>query len=171
MVAEAPAQAAAGTAREGGTRALGHEKVVVFFAPEAGVVPHYMAHCVVAKSLESGATKPCSYGASMSIRAGIVVTAWGCRRISAMTDRRAICVTCHDSASEMTAAYGLSVVDLRDFVDRRHAEEIDHVLEDLPQDLTSFEFGACASVNSAARCRVTFKKTDFGGSDPMVRQC
>jgi len=30
----------------------GGDKFVVFFAPEAGVVPHYIAHCVVAKTLE-----------------------------------------------------------------------------------------------------------------------
>src|SRR5712672_1151110 len=32
--------------------APGGDKYVVFFAPEAGVVPHYIAHCVVAKTLE-----------------------------------------------------------------------------------------------------------------------
>ena len=175
--AVAPIAAAEPPARPQPTRfgkaelaALGDEKVVLFFAPEAGVVPHYMANCVVAKSLQERGHRVLFVRCFDVYPQCIVMDSMGLVNGPSEADRTSICVSCHNGATEMTAAYGLSVVDLRDFADEALLWEIDQLTAQLPEDLTTFEFeGVRFGKFCGAMAAVMFKTTDFGGSDPAVR--
>ena len=150
--------------------ALGDEKVVLFFAPEAGIVPHYVPHCVLAKSLQERGHRALIVRCLDVYPQCVVMDSLGWVGEVSDEQRKSVCNACHNLATEMAGAYGLSVIDLRDYVDDALLREVDQLTAELPADLSTFEFeGVRFGKFCGALAAVTFKTTDFGGSDPLVR--
>ena len=146
------------------------EKAVVFFAPEAGVVPHYMAHCLVAKSLMERGHRVLVIRCFDVYPRCVVMDAAALAMEPTEQERLAVCASCRQSADSMAGAYGLDVFDLPDLIDEDARNTVDRLMAVLPEDLSSFEFeGARLGQFCGAMAAVTFKATDFTGADPAVR--
>jgi hypothetical protein len=150
--------------------AFGKEKAVVFFAPEAGIVPHYIGHCLVAKTLKERGHRVLVIRCFDVYPRCVVMDAAPLAMEPTETERLAVCASCRQSADSMAGAYGLDVLDLRDLIDDETRDTVDRAMKDLPEDLSSFEFeGARLGQFCGAMAAVTFKTTDFTGADPAVR--
>ena len=150
--------------------AFNGEKAVVFFAPEAGVVPHYMAHCLVAKSLKERGHRVLIIRCFDVYPRCVVMDAAALAMEPTEQERLAVCASCRQSADNMAGAYGLDVLDLQDLIDEEARKTVDRLMAELPEDLSSFEFeGARLGQFCSAMAAVTFKATDFTGADPAVR--
>jgi hypothetical protein len=150
--------------------AFNGEKAVVFFAPEAGVVPHYIAHCLVAKSLKERGHRVLIIRCFDVYPRCVAMDAAALAMEPTEQERLAVCASCRQSADNMAGAYGLDVLDLVDLIDEDARNTVDRLMADLPEDLSSFEFeGARLGQFCSAMAAVTFKVTDFTGADPAVR--
>ena len=146
------------------------EKVVVFFAPEAGIVPHYMAHCLVAKTLREQGHRVLVIRCFDVYPRCVVMDASAIAMEPTEQERLSVCTSCRQSANQMAGAYGLDVLDLRDLIDEDTNNTVDRLMSDLPEDLSSFEFeGVRLGQFCGAMAAVQFKVTDFTGADPAVR--
>jgi hypothetical protein len=150
--------------------AFNGEKAVVFFAPEAGVAPHYMAHCLVAKSLKERGHRVLIIRCFDVYPRCVAMDAAALAMEPTEQERLAVCGSCRQSADRMAGAYGLDVLDLQDLIDEEARNTVDRLMANLPEDLSSFEFeGARLGQFCSAMAAVTFKVTDFTGADPAVR--
>lgn len=149
----------------------GNEKFVVFFAPEAGIVPHYISHCVVAKSLEERGYRTLIVQCSGLYPRCIVMDGHSVPLVPTVEQRAEICTMCSRHSADMTAAYGLNVIDLRELVDDERLREVDRLMSDLPGDLSLFEIdGVRLGQICGAEAAVALKTTDFTGTTPEVRR-
>jgi hypothetical protein len=144
--------------------------LIVFFAPEAGVVPHFMAHCLIAKSLQERGHRVLIVGCAGVFQRCIVMDGRGLPLDAGQSERRRACYDCGSASLRMTTAYGLDVIDIKEFVSARVLKEIDRSLVNLPADLTDFRidghrFGDICGAEAA----VTFKSSDLKGETPSVR--
>ena len=150
--------------------ALGDQKVVVLFAPEGGIVQHHMAHDIVAKTLKERGHRVLIIRCFDVFPRCIVMDASALALEPSDQDRLAVCASCRQSANSMTGAYGLDVLDLQDLIDDETRRTVDHLMTDLPEDLSTFEIeGARLGQFCGAMAAVQFKVTDFTGADPAVR--
>lgn len=152
-------------------KAPGGDKFVVFFAPDAGVVPHYIAHCVVAKTLEDRGHRALIVRC-LNVYPRCVVMDGEVLPLDLTAEQRTdVCGRCHGHANEMTGAYGLKVVDLWELIDDETRQRVDALIENLPEDLSSVEIdGVRLGQICGAEAAVTFKTTDFTGATPEVRR-
>ncbi|HZR76031.1 hypothetical protein [Bradyrhizobium sp.] len=149
---------------------FGDQKAVVFFAPEAGIVPHYVAHSLVAKTLKERGHRVLIIRCFDVYPRCIVMDAAAIAMEPTEQERLAVCASCRQAANSMTGAYGLDVLDLQDLIDDDVRKTVDRLMTDLPEDLSTFEFeGARLGQFCGAMAAVTFKVTDFTGADPAVR--
>jgi hypothetical protein len=151
--------------------ASGGDPYVVFFAPEAGVVPYYIAHCVVAKTLEERGYRTLVVKC-FDVYPRCVVMDGSSLPFDMTTEQRTnICLMCDRHSNEMAGAYGLNVVDLRELADAEVQRKVDALMADLPEDLSTFEVeGMRIGQICGAEAAVTFKTTDFTGATPEVRR-
>jgi hypothetical protein len=150
--------------------APGDDRYVVFFAPEAGVVPYYIAHCVVAKTLEELGYRTLIVQCFDVYPRCIVMDAESLPHHLSAEQRSSVCATCHRYSNDMASAYGLNVVDLRELADDNVHCKVDALMADLPDDLSTFEIeGSRIGKFCGAEAAVTFKTTDFAGTTPQVR--
>lgn len=152
-------------------RIPGGDKFVVFFAPEAGVVPHYITHCVVAKTLQDRGHRTLIVRCFDVYPRCVVMDGEGLPHDLSAEQHDAVCATCQSYSNRMTSAYGLDVIDLRELVDDEVRQHVETLIADLPEDLSSFEIdGIRLGQISGAEAAVTFKTTDFTGATPEVRR-
>ena len=150
--------------------AFNGEKSVVFFAPEAGVVPHYMAHCLVAKSLKERGHRVLIIRCFDVYPRCVVMDAAALAMEPTEQERLVVCASWRDSADNMAGAYGLDVLDLQDLIDEEARKTVDRLMANLPEDISWFKIeGARLGQFCSAMAAVTFKVTDFTGADPAVR--
>jgi hypothetical protein len=148
----------------------GDEKFVVFFAPEAGVVQHYISHCVVAKSLEERGHRTLIVRCFDVYPRCIVMDANSLPLEPSAEQRSEICASCRRHSTDMTGAYGLNVIELTDLVDDGARRVVDLLTADLPDDLSTFEIeGHRLGQICGAEAAVALKTTDFTGATPEVR--
>ena len=145
-------------------------RVLIFFAPEAGVTPHYMANCLVAKAMQERGHRVLMVRCFDIYPRCIVMDAVGLAQEHSDEQRRSVCTSCVRSSVEMAGAYGLDVIDLRDVLDEEMRRTVDRLMAHLPEDLSTFEvdgirFGKICGAEAA----VTFKIADFTGATPAVR--
>jgi hypothetical protein len=150
--------------------APGDEKYVVFFAPEAGVVPHYIAHCVVAKTLEERGHRALIVRCLDVYPRCIVMEAETMPMQMTAEQRTDVCTMCRHYADRMTESYGLTVIDLPDLIDGEIRRKVEALTATLPEDLSTFEVeGVRLGKICGAEAAVTLKTTDFTGATPEVR--
>src|SRR6202030_3765505 len=107
--------------------AFNGEKAIVFFAPEAGIVPHYMAHCVVAKTLQERGHRVLIVQCFDVYPRCVVMDGRGLPQNLTEEERLSTCRSCHASSTEMTGTYGLDVIDLRDLIDEDLQRSVDQL--------------------------------------------
>ena len=151
--------------------APGDDRYVVFFAPEAAIVPFYITHCVVAKTLEQRGYRTLIVQC-FDVYPRCVVMDGLAQPFDMTADQRSnVCLTCYRYSNDMAGAYGLNLVDLRELVDDEVKRKVDELTADLPEDLSTFEFeGNRLGKICGAEAAVTFKTTDFTGATPDVRR-
>jgi len=151
-------------------KASGDKGVVVFFAPEAAVVQHYVAHCLIAKALQERGHSVLIIRCFDVYPRCVVMDSVQFGGDNDARARRKICTSCVNDANSMAGEYGLDVLDLKDLADDAMRREVDELTSDLPEDLSTFEIeGVRLGKFCAAMAAVTFKVTDFAGVDPTVR--
>jgi hypothetical protein len=151
--------------------APGSDRYVVFFAPEAGVIPHYIAHCVAAKTLEERGYRTIIVQCFDIYPRCVVMDGWSMQFDMSAEQRANVCLTCHQYSNDMAGAYGLNVINLRELVDDDVRRKVDTLTADLPEDLSTFEVeGIRIGKICGAEAAVTFKTTDFTGATPDVRR-
>jgi hypothetical protein len=150
--------------------APGGDRFVVFFAPEAGIVPHYMAHCVVAKTLEERGYRTLIIRCLDVYPRCVVMDGHTLPFDLSAEQRRNVCATCHSHSNDMAGAYNLNIINLQELVDEGVRRKVDALTADLPEDLSGFEIeGIRIGQICGAEAAVTFKTTDFTGATPDVR--
>lgn len=151
-------------------KGLDDKGVVVFFAPEAGVVQHYVAHCLIAKTLQQRGHSVLIIRCFDVYPRCVVMDSVQFSGDDDARARREFCTSCVNTANGMAGEYGLNVLDLKDLIDDATRREVDELTSDLPADLSTFEIeGVKLGKFCAAMAAVTFKVTDFTGVDPTVR--
>jgi hypothetical protein len=166
-----PVPLAANVIRLSDLAAPNREKYTVFFAPEAGVVPHYITHCVVAKTLEDRGHRTLIVRCFDVYPRCIVMDGEVLPLDLTAEQRRDVCSRCRQHADTMTNSYGLNVIDLPELIDDDIRNKVAALTADLPDDISSFEIdGIRLGRLCGAQAAVTFKTTDFTGATPDVRR-
>lgn len=117
---------------------------ILFFAPEAGIVPHYAAQCVIAKTLQE-----------LGHPIGILQCFGTFERCPVMSlhrlpynadaaTKQQSCQKCIPHAFQMLNAYNLPGININAFYKEQIAETLENVTRILPDDLTQFEFDGVA---------------------------
>ena len=134
-------------------RAVGDQGVVVFFAPEAGVVPHYIAHCLIAKTLKERGHRVLIIRCFDVYPRCVVMDSVAFALEPSEGQRRSLCGSCLAAANDMAGKYELDVLDLRDLIDDETRREVAELIRDLPEDLSTFEIGVSGSGSFAVPWR------------------
>jgi len=114
--------------------------ITLFFAPEAGVIPHYAALCVTAKTLQE-LGHPIALLRCFGIFERCPVM--GLHRLpydTSIAAKQQICQKCISHASQMLSVYNLPSIDLNAFYNQQITDELDSITCNLPDDLTQFKF-------------------------------
>jgi hypothetical protein len=147
------------------------DKYVVFFAPEAGIIPHFAATCFVAKTLEELGHKTLIVRCFDSYPRCVVMDGHSLPHDLDKDQREAICERCYGHSNQTTGSYGLTVIDLRELISVEIKHQVDVLTTNLPEDLSTFAFeGIQFGKICAAEAAITFKTTDLTGATPSVRR-
>jgi hypothetical protein len=118
--------------------------VVLFFSPEAGVGPHFVAQCVLARTLQEQGHRVLFTRCFNLFRRCPVMAMRKIPFDAGEKERRPVCEECAGNAIDMLEAYGLPHVDLRAIVTPEMTAKIDRALEKAPVDLMTFEYEGIA---------------------------
>jgi hypothetical protein len=148
----------------------GDRGVVLFFAPEAGVGPHFAAHCLVARTLQEQGHRVLIVQCHNVYPRCVVMDSQTLPQKISEQQRQQICNACNAASHDMTMAYGLPTFELGQLVDRDITLKVEELLSRLPEDLSSFEHnGIRFGMFCGAEAATAFKTTDFAGIDPDIR--
>jgi hypothetical protein len=139
--------------------------LVLFFSPEAGVGPHFVAQCILAKTLQEQGHRVLFTRCFNLFRRCPVM---GMRRLAFEAGegaRRRICEECAGNAIDMLEAYGLPHVDLRAIATTEMTERIRQALEKAPENLMDFEYEGIAFGRLAAHDLALARK--LSSFDPL----
>lgn len=143
---------------------------IIFFAPEAGIAPHFVSHCLAARALQERGHRVLIVRCFDVYPRCVVMDGRGLPQDLSPEQRQSVCNDCARTSVEMTAAYGLSVLDLRELVDDAIRQAVDEATRELPEDLSTFTIeGNRLGQICGAEAAVTFKTSDFTGATPHVR--
>lgn len=147
------------------------DKFVVFFAPEAGVVPHFISTCVVAKTLEELGHKTLVIRCLGVYPRCVVMDGELLPHGLSAEQRKSVCDRCSANSSRMTGIYGLNVVDLPELLNDEIRNRVRALTAGVPQDISTFEFeGIRFGKICGAEAAINFKTTDLTGETPDVRR-
>ena len=142
---------------------------VVFFATEADVVPHFMAHCILARTLKEQGHRVLMVGCNRVFKRCIPMDSRSLQVDAPEKDARAICQVCRTASRDMVEAYGLDVVDVSDLLTAEISAKVQQIMDNLPDDLTALEIdGIKFGQICAAETAVIFKVFEFANADPSV---
>ena len=143
---------------------------IVFFAPEAGIVPHFMAHALMARTLQERGHRVLVVRCADVYPRCVVMDGLSLPLDMTSEQRAAACAACARSTAQAADQYGLDFVDLRALVDESVRAAVAEQMRNLPENLADFEV---AGVKFAQFCgadaAISFKMLDPLGPDPAVR--
>jgi hypothetical protein len=143
---------------------------IVLFAPESGIVSHFMAHALVAKSLQERGHRVLVVRCHDVYQRCVVMDSMSLPRDMTLEQRQSACAACAQSAAHAARDYGIEIVELAELVDDEVRHVVARQMRDLPEDLASFEIdGVKFAQFCGAEAAVTFKVLDPFSRDPEVR--
>jgi hypothetical protein len=118
------------------------EPLVLFFAPDAWVVPHFVSHLLVARTLKELGHRVLVVRCYRHLLPRCIAVEGAALPVSApAADKARLCADCARHSLEMVDAYGLDIVDLEDIVDDGMRARLRGVMAALPEDLKAFSLG------------------------------
>jgi hypothetical protein len=145
--------------------------VTLFFAPAAGIVPHFASHCILAKTLQDRGNPVILAGCSGAYPRCTVME--GSTTAMKMADRRPglVCVRCGTLSADLTKDYGLDVLDIGAHLSPQDSQRIEDTIAGAPADLTEVTVDGIAFGKIAASwVSVSQKTLDFTGKNPAIRK-
>jgi hypothetical protein len=153
-----------------GSLAKPKQGFTIFFAPEAGIAPHFVSHCILARTLQDAGHPVLVAGCFDLFPRCIVLDAAGRPKHTA-NQRAAACIECGKNSGDFTASYELNSFDLAELVSPQDRTQIDSLLANCPNDLREFSLDGIAFGKIAgAEASVTLKTLDFSGQTPQARE-
>lgn len=113
--------------------------VYVFFAPEAGVTPHFMAHCLLAKTLQELGHQVLMVRCFETYHHCLTSEMYGVPLERSRAKQADLCTTCAESGLEMTQAYDLPTINLNDLLSSDDIWKIKMQIKTMPADASEFE--------------------------------
>lgn len=128
--------------------------IYLFFAPEAGVGPHFASHCVVARTLQERGHRVLFVRCNRAYRHCVVMEMLAQEVEKTQGERDEACALCQANHEQMTAAYGLPSIDMSELVDEAMIAKVAGLVDAMPADAGRFEvegirFGALCSSDLA----------------------
>ncbi len=124
--------------------------VVLFFAPEAGITPHFAAQCIMAKALKELGHRVLFVRCFELFERCPVMDMYRLPHDAAPGAKTDICLRCGAASLSMLDAYGLDAVDLRSFLTPELQSRVGNALQELPADWREFYFDSIAFGRLAA---------------------
>ena len=143
---------------------------IVLFAPEAGVVSHFMAHSLVAKMLQERGHRVLVVRCHDLYRRCVVMDAMALPRDMTLEQRQSACASCAQWTARAARDYGVEIVELAELADAAVRNAVARQMRHLPEDLASFVIdGVKFAQFCGAQAAVAFKMLDPFSDDPAVR--
>lgn len=143
--------------------------VTLFLAPEAGVTPHFVSHCVLARTLKELGHPTLMIGCFDLYPRCIVIDSTGAADVRKI-DRDFACVRCGKNSASLPAAYGLDVFNIGEMIGPDERARIEDIVGGLPADISTFAFdGIPIGKICAGEAAVSLKILDFAGDTPQSR--
>jgi len=143
---------------------------IVLFAPEAGVVAHFMAHCLVAKMLQERGHRVLVVRCQDVYQRCVVMDAMALPHDMTLEQRQSACAGCGQWTARAAYEYGVDMVELAELVDASVRDVVARQMRHLPEDLANFELdGVKFAQFCGAQAAVVFKVLDPFSRDPAVR--
>src|SRR6185312_6361580 len=143
---------------------------IVLFAPEAGVVSHFMAHSLVAKMLQERGHRVLVVRCHDLYRRCVVMDAMALPRDMTLEQRQSACASCAQWTARAARDYGVEIVELAELADAAVRNAVARQMRHLPEDLASFVIdGVKFAQFCGAHAAVAFKMLDPFSDDPAVR--
>lgn len=118
---------------------------MLFFAPDGGLVPHFVTHLVVAKTLAELGHRVLVVRCFRHLLPRCLVMEASALPIAASAaDRERICRHCARNSLTMVDDYGLEAVDLADVIDDAMRDRLRATMAAAPQDLRQFRLDGVA---------------------------
>jgi hypothetical protein len=126
----------------------------LFFAPEAGVGPHFASHCVIARTLQERGHRVLFLRCNRIYRHCVVMEMLAQDVEKSQGERDEACTLCQANHDQMTTAYGLPSLDMSELVDEAMIAKVGALVAAMPADAGLFEvegirFGALCSSDLA----------------------
>jgi len=115
---------------------------IVFFATEADVVPHFMAHYILGRTLKEQGHRVLMVGCNKVFKRCIPMDSRSLKVDAPQKEARAICQTCCAASRDMVEAYGLDVVDVSDLITAEISAEVQRIMDKLPEGLAAIDLAA-----------------------------
>ncbi len=115
-------------------------KTILFFSPEAGVAPHYVAQCVLARTLKELGHNVLFAKCFQIFERCPVMDMHQLSYRSGEAAKTETCVNCAANSIEMLDTYGLDSLDLRSILIREVTLRHQRAIANLPDDLSLFEY-------------------------------
>lgn len=113
--------------------------VYVFFAPEAGVSPHFVSDCLIAKTLQELGHQVLMVRCFDTYHHCQTIEMHGIPLDRTRTQRVNVCINCAQSGLKMTRAYDLPTVTLNDLLSQHELQEIKTQVKSMPANAAQFE--------------------------------
>src|SRR5260221_7752214 len=119
--------------------------VVVFFAPDAGLAPHFVTHLIVARTLKELGHRVLVVRCHEHLQPRCIVMEANALPVEAEPGTSArICEGCVRTSLAMVDAYGLEVIDLDDVIDDGMRAQLRSMMASAPEDLREFSIAGAA---------------------------
>jgi len=116
------------------------DETILFFSPEAGVTPIYVAQCVVARTLKEAGHRVLFSRCFEVFERCPVMDMYQLPYTDGAEIKAAICLKCAGASFDMLDEYGLESFDLRKFLTRDVTSKYQQALLKLTDDLRQFEY-------------------------------
>jgi len=148
------------------TELMNKDDLILFCAPEAGVGPHFLVHCIVARTLQDLGYNVLFTHCYKTFERCPVMDMYVMPYDADDALRTNICNRCTNTSSAMLAAYGLKRIQLDSFLSPDVVIRYYEATAELPRDLRDFEFDSIKFGMAAALDFVLVtKKSNFGELD------
>ena len=111
----------------------------VFFAPEAGISPHFVSHCLIAKTLQELGHQVLMVRCFDTYHHCQTLEMHGIPLDRTRAKRADVCINCAESGLKMTRAYDLPILTLNDLLTQEDLQEIKAQVKTMPADASQFK--------------------------------